>query len=287
MSRILFAPMYKNTFNASTLYKKFVSNFCTSKSDFQIHFKYGVTVLPHMHKRSKGGEDAYTANENLICVADGVGGWNEIGVDPALYSNELVSNISKEYLKSKGSKLLDIFINACKNTKSRGSSTCSICKIHSNTQIETLNLGDSGYLILRPTGGENLEIIFKSQEQTKGFNFPYQVGEHGDDPREADIMYHEVKNKDIIILATDGLWDNMNEDQIKLITKRSLTSSNDIDSCEKLSKTITYTAESLSLDESYLSPFSRRSEGLFRGGKHDDITVIVAQIEHLDLNPKF
>lgn len=50
-----------------------------------------MKVIPHPDKMAKGGEDAYYANEYLLAVADGVGGWNEKGIDPAKYSRELVS----------------------------------------------------------------------------------------------------------------------------------------------------------------------------------------------------
>jgi serine/threonine protein phosphatase PrpC len=48
-------------------------------------------MIPHIKKRDKGGEDAYviSPDNSMIAMADGVGGWNKKGVDPALFSNEL------------------------------------------------------------------------------------------------------------------------------------------------------------------------------------------------------
>jgi len=40
--------------------------------------------------------------------------------------------------------------------------------------IHSLNLGDSGYVIVRPTN-EEVKIIYRSEEQQHSFNFPYQV----------------------------------------------------------------------------------------------------------------
>ena len=48
-----------------------------------------MALAPHPSKVQKGGEDAYYANEGCLAVADGVGGWNEVGVDPSNYSREL------------------------------------------------------------------------------------------------------------------------------------------------------------------------------------------------------
>lgn len=292
-----------------------------SSSKTKLYFSYGVTSLPHIDKRHKGGEDANCGNENILAVADGVGGWNDVGVDPSLYSKELCSNILKEYESDKAKSLIQLFITACKNTKKRGSSTCTICKIHSPDKLEALNLGDSGYLILRPKyitdkKSFNFDVVFKSEEQTHDFNFPFQVGEGGDNPDQAEVKVHEVKPYDILILATDGLWDNIsNENIIKVIKKflekaesntqqkkaKEAVSTNDssvdkaevtinnkpllIENLNALSDYITKTTEHLSLDKTYKSPFSVRSKGLYLGGKHDDITVIVAQI--LDKTPKF
>ena len=43
-------------------------------------------MLPDPEKAYKGGEDAYATTDRMICVADGVGGWADQGVDPGLYS---------------------------------------------------------------------------------------------------------------------------------------------------------------------------------------------------------
>ena len=289
--------------------KSFYSNnktlFCSVENK-TLAFNYGVTSLPHMEKRAKGGEDSHCTSSEVISVADGVGGWNEVGVDPSLYSNNLCSNIIKYYTElSETYSLKQIFAKSCKDVKHRGSSTCTIATFNyknSKPQLEALNLGDSGYLILRPIVKEDkidFSIIFKSEEQTHGFNFPYQVGEGGDDPNSADVKLHDIQQMDIVILATDGLWDNLNNDQILTIMKKYYEiqaeevkkeniniSTTLLLHPKKASEIITYTAEHVSLDQNYKSPFSIRSKGLYLGGKHDDITVIVAQVINKH-TPKF
>ena len=54
------------------------------------HFQFGSHGIPHPEKAYKGGEDAYYAANSLLVVADGVGGWARRGIDPGLYSKELV-----------------------------------------------------------------------------------------------------------------------------------------------------------------------------------------------------
>lgn len=58
-------------------------------------------MLPHSEKIIKGGEDAVGLAEQLLVVSDGVGGWTMSGVDPALYSRQLVTNCVDIFSKRK------------------------------------------------------------------------------------------------------------------------------------------------------------------------------------------
>lgn len=90
----------------------------------------GSCYLPHPDKEETGGEDAHfiCTDEQAIGVADGVGGWADLGVDSGLYSRELMSNsVSAIQEEPKGSvdpaRVLD---KAHSSTKARGSSTACI-----------------------------------------------------------------------------------------------------------------------------------------------------------------
>jgi protein phosphatase PTC7 len=61
---------------------------------------------------------------------------------------------------------------------------------------------------------ERYYLEYKSEEQSHSFNMPYQVGSTGDNPDKAKTNKHQVEAKDIIILATDGLWDNLTTENI-------------------------------------------------------------------------
>jgi protein phosphatase PTC7 len=270
-------------------------------------FTSGVVKIPHFTKLEKGGEDAYAIHDGMICVADGVGGWNESGIDPSKYSKELSENVYKEFLKN-GNKLYSnpkqIFKEAAFNTKAIGSSTFCMCVLDlDKNYIYTVNLGDSGYMILRPRSSlhsappnsalknilnvsqpENpFQLIFKSEEQTHSFNFPYQVGTNGDSPNSAITNVHQFEEDDIIILATDGLWDNLFENQIMNIIKPFVEKSTKLKDVELIADMIGQFCERDSLDQTYKSPFCKRSGGLYLGGKPDDITIIVAQIVKNDI----
>lgn len=69
--------------------------FCTAVKKYGYRFDYGSFILPHPEKAYKGGEDALYASPNVLLIADGVGGWAESGVDPALYSKRLAKIIEE------------------------------------------------------------------------------------------------------------------------------------------------------------------------------------------------
>ena len=54
-----------------------------------------MAIFPHFAKRHKGGEDAAAIDKRLLAVADGVGGWADSGVDPAIYSKKLCALIER------------------------------------------------------------------------------------------------------------------------------------------------------------------------------------------------
>ena len=75
------------------------------------------------------------------------------------------------------------------------------------------HIGDSSFLIAR-LRKNNFELFFMSKDQYHNFNFPYQVGRKLDTIDKFIFEEYDLCNKDIVILATDGLWDNL---QIKTI----------------------------------------------------------------------
>lgn len=85
--------------------------------------------------------------------------------------------------------------------------------------MKTCNLGDSGYAIFRvhhlenETGCDeqkaNIIMQFRSKEQQYSFNFPYQCGTNCDLPYKADDNEHRLEHNDIIVLGSDGLFDNV------------------------------------------------------------------------------
>lgn len=179
-------------------------------------------MIPHPEKAWKGGEDALFENEKVLSVADGVGGWADHGVDPGIYSKKLCANISQLLLNnwskySHNPKQLIMDTHA--NNKEDGSSTLVVLTLPDDgNTLYSSYIGDSGYLILRPTKSDSkkFEMIYEFEEHTRAFNFPYQLGwgRNGDDPNISQALSHKVKDKDVLVVGTDGLFDNMSAGQV-------------------------------------------------------------------------
>jgi len=57
-------------------------------------------------------------------------------------------------------------------------------------------------------------VLFSSPIQQYKFNHPKQCGNGYKRPFHADGFKHRVEDGDLIVLASDGLWDNLNQSQI-------------------------------------------------------------------------
>lgn len=238
----------------------------------------------------------------MLIVADGVGGWNEVGVDPALYSKRLCELLRDLYLSNDLKKNMnphkmrkgvegDHFKNFIKflinqsvrSNKEVGSSTlCLILLDRQHNYLYSGNIGDSCYLIARPEGIGNFKLVLKSEEQQHQFNVPYQIGKGGDNPNCAQVMKHKVQGDDFIVLATDGLWDNMDADAVlKELNNYSKFHNTIRINSKDFANLIALKANKLSLDPNFASPFSKKAienKLRFFGGKPDDITVVASQI---------
>jgi serine/threonine protein phosphatase PrpC len=95
-----------------------------------------------------------------------------------------------------------------------------------------------------------------------------------------------VRHNDIVVMATDGVFDNLYDDMItKECVVPHLSKSNDLARIQDAALCISSLAEVMGYDEKYESPFCKnavkdgKSKRKYLGGKADDITVIVAQVK--------
>lgn len=277
------------------------------------------------NNRPDSGEDAFFTcqltegkrkGRVALGVADGVGGWAEIGVDPSEYSYRLCKNMEdrfKQVEKDDSDKqdispsgLLKYSYNLLKDKQQvrAGSSTGCVGIVDpTKGSMQVANLGDSGYLIFRQG-----RLYRQSEPQTHLFNTPYQMAIIPDDlkvdaesriddkPEDADLTEHSLEHGDVVVFATDGLTDNMFAHEALDIVKDvmfrhgSWVSKKDViepgeqmAGGDELAMALVKHATNLSLDSRRNSPFThelRRTVGIrMYGGKPDDITILVMLVD--------
>ncbi|XP_020580205.1 probable protein phosphatase 2C 55 [Phalaenopsis equestris] len=244
----------------------------------------GSCYLPHPAKEETGGEDAhFISTEQAIGVADGVGGWADLGVNAGHYARELMSHsVSAIGEEPKGS--IDparVLEKAYLNTKARGSSTACIVAL-TNQGVHAVNLGDSGFIIVRDGCA-----VFRSPVQQHDFNFTYQLesGNSSDLPSSGQVFTFPVIAGDVIVAGTDGLFDNLYNNEVTAIVVHCIRAGlSPKDTAQKIAAL----ARKCALDRNRQSPFAAAAKDAgfrYYGGKLDDITVVISYVtsgEHLN-----
>ena len=183
------------------------------------------------------------------------------------------------------------------------------------------SLGDSGFVQLRLNA-----VHHYSNPQTHAFNTPYQLSiippkilarskifggqPLSDYPGDASVTDHHVRHGDVLVFATDGVWDNLSSIDVLRIVSRHMTAfhawqvgdhglevSDHIHSQTieggiplefqvntlqtLLAVQITGEAKLASLDTKRDGPFAKEVKKFYpnenyHGGKVDDICVVVA-----------
>ncbi|CAH8276384.1 unnamed protein product [Arabidopsis lyrata] len=238
----------------------------------------GSCYLPHPDKEATGGEDAHfiCAEEQALGVADGVGGWAELGIDAGYYSRELMSN-SVNAIQDEPKGSIDparVLEKAHTCTKSQGSSTACIIAL-TNQGLHAINLGDSGFMVVREG-----HTVFRSPVQQHDFNFTYQLesGRNGDLPSSGQVFTVAVAPGDVIIAGTDGLFDNLYNNEITAIVVHAVRANIDP---QVTAQKIAALARQRALDKNRQTPFSTAAQDAgfrYYGGKLDDITVVVSYV---------
>jgi len=243
----------------------------------ELNLRTFVAMIPHPDKLEKGGEDAYfiSPDRKAIGIADGVGGWSLHGIDPAIFANSLMRNTLHAYEEYSSANAVDILDYAYRDTKSiQGSSTACIVLLK-GCMLDCCNLGDSGFLLFRDG-----KILFRTKEQQHMFNFPFQLGTgHTTTAYSGQHIQLGVQEGDLLIVATDGLFDNLFDEEIASIISEFHQTTSEVSLAHVLASKAHQRASSLSEE----TPFMRRAYELGFisypiGGKMDDITVIVAYV---------
>lgn len=182
-----------------------------------------------------------------------------------------------------------------------------------------VSLGDSGFVQLRSNA-----VHFYSNPQTHAFNMPYQLSlippkmlaqaaafggaPLKDRPQDASITTHRLRHGDVLVFATDGVWDNVSSQDILKTVSRYMTAfkgweagtngmvvGDQLDAVTEvgsirtqtygtlqslLAIAITAEAKTASVNAKRDGPFAKEvhkhyPEENYHGGKVDDICVLV------------
>lgn len=275
--------------------------FCLSKDD-PVSKLSDVDFYKRLEKLNGNccGEDSYTVVENeeqmVIAIADGVGGWRKRGIDPAQFSRCLMDQV-REVVANSRNKLTNAIIGADEILKKAfyglvqvymtgkgkpfGSSTACIVSLQKRDgTLDVANLGDSGMILIRDGN-----VLFKTEVQQTRFNAPFQTtlrpnGNVDDMTPMAARTIIPIQEGDIIVLATDGILDNLWErDLVDTVVGRldaNIKPSPTILSA--LAKDLVMKSRDAAVSEKD-SPFAveaQKNGKSYRGGKPDDMTVIVS-----------
>uniref|UniRef100_T1H5W3 Protein phosphatase n=1 Tax=Megaselia scalaris TaxID=36166 RepID=T1H5W3_MEGSC len=197
-------------------------------------------------------------------VADGVGGWRNYGIDPGEFSSFLMKTCERlvhcvNFNPQRPVNLLSY--SYCELLEQKkpilGSSTaCVLILNRENSTVYTANIGDSGFMVVRQG-----EIVHKSEEQQHYFNTPFQLSlpppGHGrnvlsDSPESADTLSFPVKEGDVIMVATDGVFDNVPESLLLDVLKEAEGVTDPV-KLQMTANSLALMARSLSFDSEFMS----------------------------------
>ncbi|CAH7687702.1 expressed protein [Phakopsora pachyrhizi] len=175
------------------------------------------------------GEDSYFLRNDSLGVADGVGGWSgKPGANAGLFSSKLMNHCYNEISRYENTeddrfqsyndidpveilqRAFEMSIYESKDEGILGSSTALVAILR-NDELRIANIGDCCCSIIRGN-----DYIFRTEEQQHSFNYPVQIGTNSKSVPIRDAQRYKVKvqKDDVVILSSDGLVDNLFDEDI-------------------------------------------------------------------------
>ena len=108
------------------------------------------------------------------------------------------------------------------------------------------------------------------------------MGSHelADDPETAQYVVHDdIRQNDLIMLYSDGFSDNVPTEEFSSCLESNMSTLGSVKSFSQMADCQARKAYVLGKDPKFDSPFAknaRKNKMKHKGGKHDDISVIVA-----------
>ncbi|KAJ4192071.1 Protein phosphatase 2C 7 [Fusarium falciforme] len=261
MASCLRSKLYSTSADAPRFSYHIASSFIAKDRPYDpsthvFHFNPYNRIQPPRNRRPsarpESGHDAFfvsrinDSGSVAFGVADGVGGWVDSGVDPADFSHGFCDHMAVAAHEHKAEadppltarKLMQKGYDAiCEDRSLRaGGSTACVAIAGADGNLDVANLGDSGFLQLRLNA-----VHTYSEPQTHAFNTPFQLSlvppsvaarmaafggaQLSDLPRDADVTQHSLRHGDVLVFATDGVLDNLFNQDILRIASRVLVRS--------------------------------------------------------------
>jgi len=235
-------------------------------------------------------EDAWFAGENDFGVFDGVSGGpkNQYG---DLYSFQLASATYSMIMQERQKRsfvdtelALGYAYQALNSGSSVGSTTATIVTLDTQSEpgftvLRGSNVGDSGVIVLRQgdAGGRPF-VAYKTIPQMHFFNCPFQLGGASPDgPELATKIRVPLVSGDIVVLATDGVYDNVYESQIVDLVEATLDQEPGV-----MAQAIVGFARQVQEDPNAYVPYGVEAAAAgkeWTGGKLDDTLALVLRFQ--------
>jgi len=251
----------------------------------------GVYQLPG--PKSSEGDDTYliSGDGKTIGVFDGIGGNWEYGINPRDYSYSLMTGcrigVNDKQITDPLQVLKEGFNFASKVSGSSAAIVGHLDDTEDIMYLDVINVGDSQFMVLRKNENSNVfSSVMKSEPQydasvVSWSNLPCPMQLTGNEERsdkpDVGVRYHvPIFDGDIIIMASDGLYDNLFDSEIIGILNECHKQT-----AQEIAKMLTLAAFVNSKNKTKHSPFSKtigKLIGYEIGGKEDDITTVVMKI---------
>lgn len=236
-------------------------------------------------------EDAWFATEQDFGVFDGVSGAAKANFGD-VYSFQLsgatFANMQRQRTnlgKVNPEMALDGAARTLEDVKTVGASTACAVTVDTSTPgytiLEGVNIGDSGILVLRQdpsTEGVRPVVAYKTIPQMHYFNCPFQLGGSSpDSPDQATKIKVPLMSGDVVVLASDGLYDNVYDSQIIDLIEATWGQDPNIQA-----QALVAYARQVQEDPNVLVPYgveAQEAGQTFIGGKLDDTVALVLQFQ--------
>jgi protein phosphatase PTC7 len=182
----------------------------------------------HPAKAGQIDADVCILHHRFLGVCDGVSQVASLNISPAEFPRDLLDQCWEVLQTTAGSDLIEVLVQAFLRSSCLGSTTCVLCELGGN-RLAIASVGDSELRILR-RGPDNLyEVIFRTVAGKANEYTPHQVcrlpGTQDTDTvsnirNTAQSYTTSVKCGDLLVLGSDGVFDNLFDGEIETCVNR-------------------------------------------------------------------